>query len=509
MSTPIRIGFLGAGLIATYHSKSLRRSGAEQRHDVVRAGVFDPDAERAAAFARASGHTVMASEDGVLDSCDAVYVCTWTSEHARQVAKAVERGLAVFCEKPLAVDLATAREMTELVTASGVVNQVGLVLRRSPAYRWARHLIDDPAAGRIMSVVFRDDQFIPIQGHYASTWRARRELVGSGTLLEHSIHDIDMLRYLVGDVERVSANTANFHGHDGIEDVASASFAFAGGAIGTLTSVWHDNLARPSLRRVEMFCERRFVVIEGDDWYGPVHWTDHDGTGGSLTGVELAGAAASLHDGTRHADGDTDGNPDGAFVDALAAGTPAWPDFGVALRSHEIVDAMYRSAAAGGRLIRMAPTAGVTGGLRVVELAAEETHPVRLAVLRANTPTKEVAFAEDTIAGTVHLGVRDGDTLVATSSWVPRPWSGSPEEPAIQLRGMATVDSHRSHGVGAMLLRAGLERARDAGAALVWANARDAALAFYLRHGFEVRSDGFIDATTQLPHHQVVHRLHG
>lgn len=342
---PLRIGFLGAGLIATYHSKSLRRSGAEQRHDVVRAGVFDPDTERAAAFAAASGHTAMASEDEVLDSCDAVYVCTWTSEHVRQVSKAADRGLAVFCEKPLAVDLATAAAMTDVVATAGITNQVGLILRRSAAYLWARHLIEDPAAGRVMTVVFRDDQFIPVQGHYASTWRARRELVGSGTLLEHSIHDVDMLRFLVGDVVRVSANTANFHGHDGIEDVANASLVFANGALGTLSSVWHDNLARPSLRRVEVFCERRHIVIEGDDWFGPVHWTDSDGTTGSLGGEEIVAATAPLLEGTN--------NPDGAFVDAIAAGHPATPDFGVALRAHEIVDAMYRSAAGLGTVVHV------------------------------------------------------------------------------------------------------------------------------------------------------------
>lgn len=56
-SAPVRVGFLGAGLIATYHSKSLRGSGAP----VVRAGVYDPDRERADAFAAASGHHVVDS----------------------------------------------------------------------------------------------------------------------------------------------------------------------------------------------------------------------------------------------------------------------------------------------------------------------------------------------------------------------------------------------------------------------------------------------------------------
>jgi predicted dehydrogenase len=337
--TSLRIGFLGAGLIATYHSKSLRHSGAP----VVRAGVFDPDRERAAAFAAASGHTVCDTEDDVLDGCDAVYICTWTNTHPRLLEAATERGLHVFCEKPLAFTTAEAQRMAELADAAGITHQVGLVLRYSPAYLWSKHLIDDPSAGRVMTVVFRDDQFIPIQGHYASTWRGDRSLVGAGTLLEHSIHDVDMLRFLVGDVARVSAHTANFHGFDGIEDVATASLRFANGATGVLNSVWHDNLARPSLRRVEVFCERRHIVIEGDDWFGPVSWTDSDGTTGSLEGEALEAAVAPMRDGSN--------NPDGEFVRAVLEGRAASPDLHTAVKAHRLVDAMYESAAADGASI--------------------------------------------------------------------------------------------------------------------------------------------------------------
>lgn len=335
----MRIGFIGAGLIATFHSKSLKHSGV----DVERAGVFDPDAQRCAAFAAASGHAVCASEAEVFDSCDAVYICTWTSEHPRLVAEAASRGLHVFCEKPLATSLAAAEGMLAAVAEAGITNQVGLILRRSPSYVWARHLIDDPAAGRVMAVAFRDDQFIPIQGHYASTWRSRRDLAGAGTLLEHSIHDIDMLRFLVGDIVSVSARQSNFHGHDGIEDVVSASVSFEGGGTGTLVSVWHDNLARPSLRRVEVFCERRYIALDGDDWFGPVSWTDADGSSGSLGGEALVEAVTPLIDG--------DANPDGAFVRACEAGTAAWPDFATAVEAHRVVDAVYRSAAEGGAAV--------------------------------------------------------------------------------------------------------------------------------------------------------------
>jgi predicted dehydrogenase len=336
MGEHLRVGFLGAGLIATYHSKSLRSSGVA----VERAGVYDPDPHRATSFAAASGHTAMNDEDEVLDSCDAVYVCTWTSEHLRQVEKAAERGLAIFCEKPLAFDVSAAQRMAAAVVKAGVVNQVGLVLRHSPAYLWAKHLIDDPAAGRVMGVVCRDDQYIPIQGQYGSTWRSDRTLAGAGTLLEHSIHDVDMFRFLAGDINRVSAHVTNFHGHDGIEDVATATVRFSGGALGTLASIWHDNLARPSLRRVEIFCERREITIWGDDWYGPVGWSNTEGDSHRFAGDELAAAVAPMRDGSD--------NPDACFVRAAESGNPATPDFADALRAHRVIDAMYASAARDG-----------------------------------------------------------------------------------------------------------------------------------------------------------------
>lgn len=331
-TAPVRVGFIGTGLIATFHSKMLRAAGAE----VERAGAYDPDTERAERFAVASGHRLARSEDEVFDGCDAVYVTTWTSEHRRLVEAAAERGLAVFCEKPLATNLADAEAMVDAVERAGVINQIGLILRRSPAYLLARELIDDSAAGRVMSVVFRDDQFIPVQGHYGSTWRADRDRAGAGTLLEHSIHDVDMLRHLAGDIASVTADSANFHGHDGIEDSVAAAIRFESGAVGTLASIWHDNLARPSLRRVEVFCERRHITIEGD-WFGPVTWSDADGSAGTMEGDPLVAATGALARGGH--------NPDVAFVRAVALGEPAWPDLRLGVEAHRVVDAMYRSAA--------------------------------------------------------------------------------------------------------------------------------------------------------------------
>lgn len=142
--------------------------------------------------------------------------------------------------------------------------------------------------------------------------------------------------------------------------------------------------------------------------------------------------------------------------------------------------------------------------VEIVEITASDTHPLRLAVLRSDTPTKEVVFAEDEWPDSWHLGARAGNELVATSSWVPREHHGTP---GVQLRGMATTRHLQGTGVGGMLLEAGCALAAAKGYATVWARARDAALAFYIRHGFEIDGDGFVDQTTQLPHHVVIRDL--
>lgn len=338
----MRVGFLGAGLIATFHSKMLRGSG----EDVTWAGVFDPDAERGARFASASGATAARSEEAVLDGCDAVYICTWTAEHPRLVSAAVERGRPLFVEKPLAVDLAGARQLTEEVRASGLTNQVGLVLRRSPVFNLLRALLAE--SGPVMAVSFRDDQFIPIQGSYGSTWRADRNRAGAGTLIEHSIHDLDLLEHVIGPVTSISARSANFHGHPDIEDAVVAGLTFAEGGLATLTSVWHDVLSRPSLRRVEVFCTDCWFAVEGD-WFGPLTWQAPDGPPVVLDGQEVLDECARR--------GIATPNPDGDFVRAVRDGMAAWPDVGVALRAHELVGAAYQSAAAGGAPVATEATA--------------------------------------------------------------------------------------------------------------------------------------------------------
>jgi len=149
---------------------------------------------------------------------------------------------------------------------------------------------------------------------------------------------------------------------------------------------------------------------------------------------------------------------------------------------------------------------------RVVPIDAADTHDLRLRVLRDATPSSDVEWAGDELESTVHLGVcDDSNTIIAISTWLTMP---SPDvtvtgAAGLQLRGMATDPSPatRGVGVGALLLRAGIETARERDADHVWANARTTVLGFYTGAGFEIVSDEFMSEATDLPHPRILLHL--
>jgi predicted dehydrogenase len=349
----IRIGLVGCGHIGMVHAVALQQLANAGLVDARLTSTFDIDAERAARMARRYGGEPAPSLDALLDAVDAVWVCTWTDGHLSAVEAAADRNVAVFCEKPLATDLATATQVAAALDR--VPHQVGLVLRFSPVYRALHRRLASGAYGSVLSAVMRDDQYFPIQGLYGSTWRGDVEHAGGGTLIEHSIHDVDLLRFLLGDPIEVSGRTASRFGFPGIEDTAVATFVYGGGSIAQLASIWHQVLTRESSRHLEVFCEKAMLWTD-DDNVGPLHVVTDEGE----EVVELepppwsaafdlpeiyrkplapyAEAAKAFLDGFAHrpASGESDQSP-------------VVPRAADALAAHRIVDLVYRSAAEGGQ----------------------------------------------------------------------------------------------------------------------------------------------------------------
>jgi len=137
----------------------------------------------------------------------------------------------------------------------------------------------------------------------------------------------------------------------------------------------------------------------------------------------------------------------------------------------------------------------------VVEITARGTWPVRHRVLRPGRPIGTCDWPEDGIPGAFHLGARVEGVLVGIASFYPVPRVDDAPG-GWQIRGMAVDEGLRDRGLGAALLRRGVERARGLGATYLWCNARTRAVPFYERAGF-LRLGAEFDVPGIGPHFQM------
>ncbi|MBN1878031.1 MAG: Gfo/Idh/MocA family oxidoreductase [Anaerolineae bacterium] len=165
--------------------------------------------------------------------------------HAEPSIAAAQAGKHIFCEKPLGRSPEESKTMWEAVEKAGVKHMVAFNYRFVPAIRQARELIESGALGRIYHyrAVYLQEWVMP---HYDTpmVWRLNKAEAGGGSIGDLGSHIIDLGRFLVGEIESVSAMTRTFIKErplpDGtmasvdIDDAFVSTVAFEGGAIGTL-----------------------------------------------------------------------------------------------------------------------------------------------------------------------------------------------------------------------------------------------------------------------------------
>jgi len=263
----ITVGIVGAGLIGQAHSWMLHAVNEHSDTEVRVAAVSDTDLAKAKSLAAhwKGARVGIAADEVVSDrEIEAVWICTPTRSHRDLVLAAARAGKHVFVEKPLAMSVEEAREMRSALDGAGVKSQVGLVLRFSPVYTVIRQLMASDGAGRVMAVTLRDDQDFPIRGARRSGWRNDPSKTPGGTLIEHGVHDFDLLAWLCGEVKSISCRTRNLNGAPAIEDFGAVTIEFRTGLYAQLVSIWHKILQRPSNRRLEVFTENLFVATDYD-----------------------------------------------------------------------------------------------------------------------------------------------------------------------------------------------------------------------------------------------------
>jgi predicted dehydrogenase len=242
-----RLGVLGAGWIGHHRMKAVAESGVA---DIV--AVADTAADAIAqALRSAPGARAAASFDELLDaSLDGILIATPTAMHAEQAVRALERGLAVFCQKPLGRTEAEVKAVIAAARAADRLLAVDLSYRFTEGMRRIRDLIRRGELGRIFAV---DLVFHNAYGP-DKPWFYDIALSGGGCVMDLGIHLVDLALWTLGFPDVTDVSSSLFSGGellpaptDRVEDYATASLRLDGGATVQLACSWRLSAGRDAV----------------------------------------------------------------------------------------------------------------------------------------------------------------------------------------------------------------------------------------------------------------------
>ena len=256
----IRIGFIGTGRIANRHMEKLSKI-----KDATLVSVCDVEKKEAEKMTKIWGGKFYTDYREMLDkeSLDAVYICLPPFAHTDQEILAAEKGINLFVEKPLALDLKKACQISKIIEESGVISSVGYLYRYSDIVNRAK---EEVSQGKIALIL----------GHYLcpmpSTrwWRNKNE--SGGQIVEQTTHIFDLARYLVGEVDTIYGQRSRGLMEDvenySLDDTSCINLQFQSGAVGSISSAcilkkgrdWGINLIGKGFR-IDLLLSSHLLII--------------------------------------------------------------------------------------------------------------------------------------------------------------------------------------------------------------------------------------------------------
>ena len=221
----VRVGLIGAGSIGARHIKAM-----EEVPEITLVAIADPSPT--AVRIGAAQNIPMYPDAGAMlaqGGLDAVIIATPTERHHQDIMMALEAQQTVLVEKPITATLAEADEVTRFAEQQGCHVLVGHQRRYYPCAAEAREIIAQGRIGKLMGVTGqwttrKDDDY------YSAAWRRD---VKAGPILTNLIHEIDLLRFICGDIATVSAEVTNHDQKFDKEDAVAISMKFVNSAVGT------------------------------------------------------------------------------------------------------------------------------------------------------------------------------------------------------------------------------------------------------------------------------------
>lgn len=255
----IRVGLLGAGFMGGMHAACYR---ALEPLGVKVTAVADAREDRAKKLAmELGGAAVYASAMELIEKedVDLVDICLATDLHAAHTAAAMEAGRNVFCEKPVCVREEDMDLMQTAKEKTGAKLMVGQVIRLWPEYAWLKSAVDSGRYGRIRSGVF---QRVSARPEWASdNWLHMPERSG-GVAVDMHVHDVDFVRYLLGDPDRIQAGA--YRDESGLIQQIFAVYSYGKGVAVNLEAGWDFPASFPFTATFRVKLERAAVVLDGN-----------------------------------------------------------------------------------------------------------------------------------------------------------------------------------------------------------------------------------------------------
>ena len=343
-------GIIGCGMIAEFHTKAINE--IEGARVVAAFSRSEANGAKIAGLAE-GGCRVYDDLEALLahPGLDVVCICTPSGAHLEPAVQAARAGKHVVVEKPLEITLPRCDAIIKACDARKVRLCTIFPSRFAPANLALKTAIDTGRFGRLTL----GDTYVKwwrTQDYYDSGgWRGTWDLDGGGALMNQAIHNVDLLYWLMGDVESIVAQTATLaHERIEVEDTAAACLRFQNGALGVIEAA--TSVFPGLLKRTEIHGDRGSARVDQDDitlWDFQLKAPSDVAIHAAMAGSSGFKAGASDPRGITHA-GHRDQLAD--FLQAIDEGRAPAVDGREGRKSVEIIRAIYRSARTG-QLVRL------------------------------------------------------------------------------------------------------------------------------------------------------------
>lgn len=217
----------------------------EGRADVEVRAVWDHDRERAAKCAADLNSAQVVEVDAIWSdpAVTAVIICAETNLHEQLVLAAAAAGKHMFVEKPLGMGQRDSETMAQAIDDAGVLFQTGYFRRSMPVHRFLREQVRAGSFGHITRLRHTNYHAGALRNIFTPNylWMTRLEESGIGGFGDLGTHSLDIMLWMLGDVDAVTASFASYTGHYGdVDETGEALLRFSNGVIGSLGAGWLD-----------------------------------------------------------------------------------------------------------------------------------------------------------------------------------------------------------------------------------------------------------------------------